>query len=219
MAELKNGASEDADLGGLTHRFLHGLRFDGLWQYPVQLASGHLSWRELPLEPVSRRQAPMGDPEGIWSCVRRCVAALRRATWKSVHLPHHLPPRPDSEGVAQVLLSMLPGWAVQQPQDEPASMVSVCHALERGGCALLRMRLLSAYQPAVCWAWVVGAEMQKHVCALLVVGPQLAPCWVCGYGARVTVGARGVCHVRCTDGRHLRCDGMEVLILAPEPPP
>ncbi len=118
-----------------------------------------------------------------------------------------------------MLPSILPGWVVQQQQEVPASMVNASHALEHGGCALLRMTLLSAHQPTTCWAWVVGVELQERVRALLVVGPQLVPCWVCGYGARVTADAQGVYHVRCTDGRYLRCDGLEVLILAPGQPP
>lgn len=87
------------------------------------------------------------------------------------------------------------------------------------GCALLRMRLPSKYQPAMCWAWVVGVETQKHICALLMVGLQLRPCWGCGYGAWVTIDALGARHVRCADGWHLRCNGVDVLVLLPEPPP
>lgn len=207
-----NGATANA-AEGLAHRFVRGLRFDGLWQYAVRMASGRTSWKELPLQPNPHARACMDDPEGAWWCVRRSAAVLRGAPWRSVRLPHGLPPRPDAEEVGRVLGAMLPGWTLQSRQDIPASLEGTSHALEGGGCALVRLTLPASHRPTAYWAWVVGAEAQDRGRALLVVGPQWLPCWGCGYGARVMADANGACHVRSTEGQHLLCDGMQALLL------
>jgi len=218
MARVAKGAKANA-AEGLAHRFVRGLRFDGSWQYAVRMASGRQSWRELPLTLNPGARARMDDPDGAWWCVRRCVAVLRGAPWGSVRLPPGLSPRPDAQEAGRVLGSMLPGWMPLSPQDMCASLEGASHALGWGGCALVRLKLSAAHRSAVCWAWVVGVEVQERVRALLVVGPQWPPCWGCGYGARVMADPRGACHVRGTEGQHLLCDGMQVLILAPPLPP
>jgi hypothetical protein len=206
------------ECAGLVHRFMPGLRFDGLWRYAVRESESTLRWDELPLESEVSRAS--GDPDGAWWCVRRCVAVLGQRAWRLVLPPQALQRCPSIAQVERVLHTLLPGWDLGTEQGGAlASMNAIVRALEQGGSALVRLVLQGPRRQGVCWAWVVGVEMrarapvQAQERALLVVGaPWHAP-WGCGYGARLMPGEHGAWVVRSTEGQCLACEAVEVVVL------
>ncbi len=217
MADAKDEEAASA-CEGLRHRFMPGLQFDGPWRYAVG-QEPEVHWQEMPLEPGLLSRASSGDPEGAWWCVRRCVAVLGRQTWRTVHPPQRLSARPPMEEVGEVLQRLLPQWALRVEEGAIRDLMGTASlALERGGCALVRLALHRGRQPAGCWAWVVGTEVRAHLRSMLVVGPRWSVPWGCGYGARVMVDGQGGYQLRGTDGQYLQGTGMEMLTLMQAPP-
>ncbi|MBK0111682.1 MULTISPECIES: hypothetical protein [unclassified Delftia] len=205
----------------LMHRFIPHLRFDTLWQYQRRMPSGRTRWGTLPMGQDLREKA---DPQGAWLCVRRCVAVAVRQPWRSLRLPPGLPLFPEAGDVASCLSRLLPGWQVQRGEGSKQTMALCAKALAQGGSAMLRLELRSRDRTDICWAWVVGVEMQVKKTgridsrSLLIVPFYWFTPWACGYAARFRIGADGQCKLDGTDGQLTQCRCLAFIALTPPTP-
>lgn len=200
---------------GMVHRYLRGLRFEGLWRYGVLDRCRRLRWKTLPLPSPFGREAD--DPDGAHWGVCGCVAVLGQRIWPRARSQVRLRRHPNVPEVMQALRRALPGWAPQVMHGEAdVATKTICEALEQGGCALVRLKYSRGTRPVVTWAWVVGVEVGARVRALLVTGVQWPAPWGCGYGARLRALATGDWQVLGTDGQSQVCEGARIVILAPD---
>ena len=157
----------------LEHRYMYGLRFDGLWSYLARNSAGAWRWKALPLPEASSARVRLGDPQGAWWCARQCAAvmnpsALPPQSLVKARVPH--PREPEPAALAQALQAFFPDCSVQmhecgdtanQAMETAADMAQVLLA---GGCALLRLESLdrkaerNGNAASVRWAWMVGME-------------------------------------------------------------
>lgn len=202
----------------LAHRYVHGLRLDGIWEYRVRTAAGTWRWKALPL---LEAKASLDDPDGAWWCVRRCAALMAQQGLHAIRLPTRRAPAPETTEVVQVLQAMLPRCKVHQLDiDVENPIVDLAQVLEGRGCALLRLDRGAGANGAstACWLWMVGIETRYQVLlsgqrlpsteglrhALLVVGPRWPAPWGSGFGAKVLPLEDGSWRFSSVDGEVLR---------------
>ena len=160
----------------LAHRYMDGLRFDGVWSYLAKGRAGAWRWKALPLPIMpAMPEAPsargrLGDPQGAWWCARQCAAVMSPSAVPPQSLVKTPMPHPEPAALAQALQARLPNCSVQihecgkaanQSMDIAADMAQV---LQAGGCALLRLESVdrkverNGSVPVVRWTWLVGLE-------------------------------------------------------------
>ena len=161
----------------LEHRYMDGLRFDGLWSYLKRNSTGAWRWKVLPMPEAPSAWVRLGDPQGAWWCARQCAAvmnpsALPPQSLVKARVPHSREPEPAA--LVQALQAFLPNCAVQmhgcgdtanQAMNIAVNMAAdMAQVLQAGGCALLRLESVdrkverNGNTPAVRWAWLVGME-------------------------------------------------------------
>ena len=69
---------DGAHTGGVQHHYMHGLCFDGMWDYQTRSRSGRRSWARLDLGSAAYPWAVEDDPEGAGWCVRCCASVLEQ---------------------------------------------------------------------------------------------------------------------------------------------
>lgn len=176
----------------LAHRYMEGLRFDGVWEYPVQTSTGQWRWKALLPEAASEKAA-RDDPQGVWWCVRQCAAVMAQQARSAAKLPRGRAPRPEAEQVAHALQALLPDCEIQTEEAfTDNSLDDLATVLEERGGVLLRLEseARACGSTSVRWAWMVGVETQvsiegSSVSALLVVGPSWPAPWGSGFGSKV----------------------------------
>ena len=158
----------------LEHRYMEGLRFDGLWSYLKRNSTGAWRWKVLPMPEAPSAWVRLGDPQGAWWCARQCSAVMSPSAVPPQSLVKTPMPHPEPTALAQALQAFLPDCSVQMREcgdtanqridiaaDIAADMAQV---LQAGGCTLLRLESLDRKverndnSPNVRWAWMVGME-------------------------------------------------------------
>lgn len=154
----------------LEHRYMDGLRFDGVWMYLAKGRAGARRWKALPLPEAPLAWASLGDPQGAWWCARQYAAVMSPSAVPPQSLVKTQMPHPEPAALVQALQALLPNCAVQmrecgekanQTMDIAADMAQV---LQAGGCTLLRLESLdrkverNGSAALVRWAWMVGME-------------------------------------------------------------
>lgn len=213
---------------GLIHRYMHGIRFDGPWEYRVVSPSGRKRWSYMfpDTDPGS-----VSDPEGLEWCLRRCAAVMTQRPIRSiaVSLPLSTPIDDDHGGKA-----LFPHCEIRTATTiGTESMNCLGAVLAHGGCALLKLVLQRRHygqlEDTVCWVWVVGVEMMalsettggntprpRHtIRAALVVSHAWSAPWGSGFGARVSWDALGQCILCSVDGERLQGRCVEVVTIGP----
>lgn len=216
-------------------RYLNGLRFEGRWEYLLNMPSGRNRWSLLPTghdHPAPR------DPHGLWWCIRRCVAVLLQQTWSASPLPLQLPPNPGARELLEILDVLLPGWKMLRHIHAGSTPLRCAQAVERGGSALMKLEFdgNGEPEPRVAWAWVVGSAWPPQsafqtplpsppaerpappgapaTARLLVVLP---PGWTRPmpghYAARIAVDALGNCSLEHVDGSRSACNWLGTVVL------
>ena len=172
----------------LAHRYMDGLRFDGVWSHVARNSAGAWRWKALPLPIMpAMPKAPsarsrLGDPQGAWWCARQCAAVMSPSAVPAQSLVKTPMPPPEPAALVQALQALLPNCTVQirecgdtasQPIDIAANIdanvaadiaADMAQVLHAGGCALLRLESLDRKvecndsSPNVRWAWMVGME-------------------------------------------------------------
>lgn len=205
----------------LDHRYMEGLRFDGIWEYPVQTVAGQWRWKALPLSDAPSGSATLRDPQGAWWCVRQCAAVTAQAR-PAAKLLKGRALCPEAGQVAHVLQTLLPSCEVQAEESIISrSIDDLATVLEGGGCALLRLDgdAGSDGSSAVRWIWLVGIEMQHgtegRLSALLVVGPRWPAPWGSGFGAKLRPWEDGRWKLCSVDGEVMQ--GRVTAVIAVEP--
>lgn len=166
----------------LEHRYMEGLRFDGVWSYLARNSAGAWRWKVLPLPEAPSAWVRLGDPQGAWWCARQCAAvmnpsALPPQSRVKARVPHPRAPKPAA--LVQALQALLPDCSVQmhgcsdtanQAMDIAVNMAAdMAQVLQAGGCALLRLASLdrkverNGSAASVRWAWMVGTEEWHQV--------------------------------------------------------
>ncbi|GAB2458596.1 hypothetical protein GCM10027082_06490 [Comamonas humi] len=205
----------------LAHRYMEGLRFNGVWEYPVQTSAGQWRWKALPLLDASSSSAAHLDPQGAWWCVRQCAAVMAQAR-PAAKLPKGRASCPETGQVAHALQTLLPGCEVQA--EEPVTSQSIddlATVLEGRGCALLRLEgdARSDGSSSVRWVWLVGTEMQHgtegRLSALLVVGPRWPAPWGSGFGAKLRPWEDGRWKLCSMDGEVMQGRITAVIVVKP----
>lgn len=214
---------------GLIHRYMHGIRFDGPWEYRVVSPSGRRRWSYL--FPDTDRDS-VSDPEGLEWCLRRSVGVMTQRPLRSIavslplstHADHHL------EWKAR-----FPGCEIWSSNAIGAGLINhLGVVLVHGGCALLKLLLHRRHygqlEETACWVWVVGVEMMAQpetvdgskprsshaIKAALVVSHAWSAPWGSGFGARVSWDAHGQCILCSVDGARLQGRCVEVVTIVPK---
>lgn len=214
---------------GLIHRYMHGIRFDGPWEYRVVSFSGRRRWSYMFPDADRGR---VSDPEGLEWCVRRSAAVMTQRPLRSIAVSPSLSTHADEHHGWNALF---PGYEIRTAKAiEAASMNCLGTALEHGSCALLKLVLHRRHhgklEDSVCWVWVVGVEMMelpatvegslsrpRHtIRAALVVSYAWSAPWGSGFGARVSWGALGQCILCSVDGGRLEGRCVEVVTIVPK---
>ena len=165
----------------LAHRYMDGLRFDGVWSHVARNSAGAWRWKALPLPIMpAMPKAPsarsrLGDPQGAWWCARQCAAVMSPSAVPPQPLVKTPMPHPEPAALAQALQAFLPNCAVQmrecgdtanQSMDIAVNMAAdMAQVLRAEGCALLRLESLDRKVERndnslnVRWAWMVGMEV------------------------------------------------------------
>ena len=218
------GADESRPLY-LQHRYMRGLRFDGLWEHPVKTPAGRWRWKALPLLEAPSASAEHQDPEGVWWCISRCIAFMAQRDLKAFKLPKgrrtERSPRLATEEVVHVLQEGLLGHAVQVLEIGAADAVTDLATVPNDhGSALLRLERTVGGRggASACWIWMVGVETLHQDLAedrtpsdtaglfnaLLVVGSRWPAPWGCGFGAKVLCQEGGSWKLSSVDGEVMR---------------
>ncbi|GAB2476927.1 hypothetical protein GCM10027082_30350 [Comamonas humi] len=205
----------------LAHRYMDGLRFDGIWEYAVQTAAGPWHWKALPLLDAPSSSATHRDPQGAWWCVSQCATIMAQARL-AAKLPKERASRPDPLEVEHVLQALLPGCEVQAEQPVTIhSITDLATVLEGRGCALLRLEgeASTGHTSSTRWVWMIGIEMQcgaeGKVSALLVVGPRWPAPWGSGFGAKLRPWKGGRWKLCSVDGEVMQ--GRVTAVIAVKP--
>ncbi|QIL80834.1 hypothetical protein G7047_13655 [Diaphorobacter sp. HDW4A] len=218
---------------GLAHRYMQGIRFDGVWEYQVVAASGRKRWQSLPPDSEHAQRTDSEDHlESLAWCLRRCTAVMTKRPMGSIAVQLQLAEQAINSVVWEALF---PACEIRHSNAiVKASMNCLARVLERGGCALLKLALHRAQrrdsEPAGCWVWVVGVEVQKlpepedrhwiisdeMVRAALVVSHSWAAPWGSGFGARVSWDAVGRCILCSVDGERLQGRCADIVVIEPK---
>ena len=158
----------------LEHRYMDGLRFDGVWTYLARNRVGAWRWKALPLPEAPSAWIRRRDPQGAWWCVRQCAAVMNPSAVPPRSLVNTPIPHPDPVSLAQALQTLLPDCSIQvreyadavnQTMDIAATVATeMTRVLQAGGCALLRLEggANTDRSPRVRWVWMVGIEAWLH---------------------------------------------------------
>ncbi|MDR2332591.1 MAG: hypothetical protein LBE61_03835 [Burkholderiaceae bacterium] len=213
----------------LIHRYMHGIRFDGPWEYRIVSPSGRRRWSYM--FPDTDRGS-VSDPEGLEWCLRRSAAVMTQRPLRSIAVSPSLSTHADEHHGWKALF---PGCEIRSATTTGTeSMNYLGTALERGGCALLKLvlhrRLHGKLDDTACWVWVVGVEMMalpettggntprpSHaIRAALVVNHVWSVPWGSGFGARVSWDALGRCILCSVDGERLQGRCAELVTIVPK---
>jgi len=176
----------------LQHRYMAGLRFNGIWEYQVQARAGQWRWKAMDLWEPSSRETREFDPQGAWWCVRQCCALVGQRSRASPQIPKPRSPCPEP---SEMLQALPPSCKARELNTEDAEgalgryIDDLVATIEKQGCALLRFEATArASEPSrVRWVWMVGTEARvgdNSLSALLVVGPRWPAPWGSGFGAK-----------------------------------
>lgn len=200
----------EADHEGIRHHYMHGLRFDSMWDYLAYSRKGHRRWARLDLGAVASKRAMEDDPEGLWWCMgrRACVLGQRPVPLTGIRATAATPRDPE-DGMA-ALRQLLPNHEIEIRQLIDAAICQdVVNLITTGGGVLARLERkhpIKSIPP--CWVWVVGVETKplrdglssEKIPVLLLVGQELRPPWTSGYGAKATFTDVGAWMIRSVDG-------------------
>lgn len=197
-------------IGGVQHHYMHGLCFDGMWDYQTRSRSGRRSWARLDLGSATYPWAVEDDPEGAGWCVRCCASVLGERPVSLTYMQATPLPRPEPAGVANALHKLLPKFDIDTRYVVDATTLQdVMKVIEAGGGALARLeRTHELRKIPPCWVWIVGVEAKPvsfclstlQSVGLLLVGRELEPHWASGYGAKAVHNDAGSWLIRSVDG-------------------
>ena len=86
---------DGAHTGGVQHHYMHGLCFDGMWDYHTRSRKGCKSWARLDLGSDAYPWAQEDDPEGAGWCVRCCASVLGQRPVPLTHMQNSPTPTGD----------------------------------------------------------------------------------------------------------------------------
>ena len=173
---------------------MHGLRFDGMWDYQTRSRTGRKNWARLDLGSDAYPWAQEDDPEGAGWCVRCCASVLGQRPVSLMQMQKTSVPNGEPASVANALHKLLPKFNIDTRYAVDATTFQdVEKVIAAGGGALAcleRRHELRKIPP--CWVWIVGVEIRTaSLCLssepslmLLLVGRELSPHWASGYGAK-----------------------------------
>lgn len=214
---------------GFIHRYMHGMRFDGPWEYRVTSPSGRRRWSYM--FPDADRGS-VSDPDGLEWCLRRSAAVMTKRPLRSIAVSPSLSTSADPHPGWKALFPGCEIWNAKAIGTESMNRLGV--VLEHGGCALLKLVLHRRHhgklEGTACWVWVVGVEMtvlpetvegsKPRPChairAALVVSHAWSAPWGSGFGARVSWDALEQCILCCVDGDRLQGRCAEVVTISPK---
>lgn len=176
----------------LQHRYMAGLRFNGIWESQIRARAGHWRWKAMDLWEPSSRETREFDPQGAWWCVRQCSALMGRRSLASPQLSKLRSPCPEPSEMLQALPTSCKARELDTKDAEGtlgSYVDDLVATIEKQGCALLRFEATArAPEPSrVRWVWMVGTEARvedNSFSALLVVGPHWPAPWGSGFGAK-----------------------------------
>lgn len=196
----------------LQHRYMAGLRFNGIWDSQVRARAGQWRWKALDLWEPSSRETRQFDPQGAWWCVRQCSALMAQRSRTSPQLPKLRSPCPEPSEMLQALLPIcnVRELNTNDAEGPPGRFIDeLVSTIEKQGCALPRFE--AAAKPSVAsrvrWVWMVGTEARvedNSLSALLLVGPHWPAPWGSGFGARVLAQVDGRWKICSVDGKVMR---------------
>ena len=190
----------------LEHRYMYGLRFDGLWSYLARNSAGAWRWKALPLPEASSARVRLGDPQGAWWCARQCAAVMN---------PSALPPQ--SLVKAQVLLAggcaLLRLESLDRKAERNGNAASVRWAWMVGMETWHQTRADRPMQGSID---STGTDSTVH--ALLVVGPHWPALWGSCFGAKVRAQTGGSWRLASTDGEVMHCKVTACIAIQPAGP-
>lgn len=219
-----------ADSAGkaLIHRYMHGIRFDGPWEYRVMSPSGRRRWSYM--FPDTDRGS-VSDTESLAWCLRRSAAVMTQRPLRSIAVSLPLSTHADDR---RGWSALFPGCEIRSSNAIGAGSINhLGVVLVHGGCALLKLvlhrRQYGKLEDTVCWVWVVGVEMMtlsdaadgskpcssQAIRSALVVNHAWSAPWGSGFGARVSWDALGQCILCSVDGGRLqgRCAEVVTIVL------
>ena len=206
---------DGAHTGGVQHHYMHGLCFDGMWDYHTRSRKGRKSWARLDLGSDAYPWAQEDDPEGAGWCVRCCASVLGQRPVPLTHMQNSPTPTGDPASVAFALRELLPKFEVDVQLCTGQNVIQdVEKVIKDGGSMLVRLKRASGVrQIPPSWMWIVGVELRPvarcalgaqgtpKTPALLLVGRGLEPSWASGYGVKAICEEDALWSVRSVDGQ------------------
>lgn len=209
---IADGAPDTGVSFQLQHRYMAGLRFNGIWEYQAQTRAGQWRWRAINLWEPSSKETKELDPQGAWWCLRQSSVLMGRRS-RAIQQPHkQLPPCPN----LKEMLQAMPISCNVRELDAEHGEGTLCSAIddlvatiEKQGCALLRFEVAASTSvpSRMQWVWMVGAETRvgdNGMSALLVVGPHWSAPWGSGFGAKAQPLPGGNWRICSVDGEVMR---------------
>ena len=205
---------DGAHIGGVQHHYMHGLCFDGMWDYQTRSRSGRRSWARLDLGSAAYPWAVEDDQEGAGWCVRCCASVLGQRPVPLTHMQKAPVPKGDPANVASALRELLPTFEIDVQFGPGQELIhKVANTIGSGGGVLVRLeRQHELRQIPSCWVWIVGMEVKRvslsalsnKPVSMLLVGRELSPPWASGYGAKAVFVDAGALMIRSVDGHAWR---------------
>lgn len=209
---------DGAHTAGVQHHYMHGLRFDGVWDYQTRSRTGRKSWARLDLGFKAYPRAQEDDPEDAGWCVRCCASVLGQRPVSLTHMQNSPTPTGDPARVAFALRELLPNFQIDVQFGASQDVVhDVENVIKAGGTMLVRLKRASGVrQIPLSWMWIVGVELRPvahcalgtqktpETPALLLVGRGLEPSWGSGYGVKAICGEGAIWSVRSVDAQTWR---------------
>ena len=173
---------DGAHTGGVQHHYMHGLCFDGMWDYHTRSRKGRKSWARLDLGSDSYPWTQEDDPEGAGWCVRCCASVLGQRPVPLTHMQNSPTPTGDPASVAFALRELLPKFEVDVQLCTGQNVIQdVEKVIKGGGSMLVRLKRASGVRqirPAGCGSWEPSCDLLRI--ALLVRREHPKPqrfCW------------------------------------------
>ena len=220
---------DGANNGGVQHHYMHGLCFDGMWDYQTRSRTGRKSWARLDLGSDAYPWAQEDDLEGAGWCVRCCASVLGQRPVSLTHMQNSPTPTGDPARVAFALRQLLPNFQIYVQSGAGQDVGhDVENVIKAGGTMLVRLKRASGVrQIPPSWMWIVGVELRPlaHCAlgahgapktpALLLVGRGLEPSWASGYGVKAICEEDAIWSVRSVDGQAWRAEVSCVVRICP----